>query len=88
MGQQSLVELLHDEVILVGQLLRPDQSQVVELEGGDDAPREVLLMLLLASHSVGAYHDARLDAVAQVFAECGCELLPQLELPLPLQDLY
>ena len=88
MSQQSLVELLHDEVILVGQLLRPDQSQVVELEGGDDAPREVLLMLLFAPHLVGAYHVARLDAVAQVFAERRSELLAQLELPLPLQDLY
>ena len=88
MSQQSLVELLHDEVIFVGQLLRPDQSQVVELEGGDDAPREVLLMLLLAPHRVEAYHVARLDAVAQVFAESRSELLTQLELPLPLQDLY
>ena len=88
MSEQSLVELLHDEVILVGQLLCPDQSQVVELEGGDDAPRKVRLMLLLASHRVGPYRVARLEAVAQVFAEGRGELLAQPELPLPLQDLY
>ena len=88
MSQQSLVELLHDEVILVGQLLRPDQSQVVELEGGDNAPREVLLMLLFAPHGVEAYPVARLDTFAQVFTERRSELLAQLELPLPLQDLY
>ena len=66
----------------------PDQAEIVELERRYDAPREVALVVLLAPQRVGPYLAARHEAVAQVFAERRAELLAQLELPLPLQNLY
>ena len=45
-------------------------------------------MVLVAPQSVRPYLVARHEAVAQVFAERRGELLAQLKLPLPLQNLY
>ena len=87
-SRHLLIEFLGHEVVLVGQLVSPDDAQLVELKGCGDPPLRPLLVVLLAAEDVGPGEADGHEAVAEVAPERRPELLAQAEPPVPLQNVH
>ena len=87
-AEEALIKLGHDHVVLVRQLVCPEDAEPVELEGGDDVPVLVLQVPVVAEQRVRPQHRASLPAAAVVVPPGGRELRAQAELPLALRELH